>query len=114
MSTLVVWSDNKPVPRLYVIPGEAAEPYKDCDGQILNKTETKEEIDTLIEHLAYMLGEEVYYGKCVPSLERFQQEVQQPAIMTDGPSAFAPWGKYVVASPVQLNDVRLIVRTGWV
>lgn len=118
MAALIVWVEGEDVPKLYVIPGEAAEPYKAVDGAILNLHDTHAEQDMLIEHLAYMLGTEPYYNPTVPTLEAFKAEAAKRYLEAtvkgaDDKPAFAPWHKYVVVSPVQLNDVRTIIRTGW-
>jgi hypothetical protein len=121
MATLVVWCNDTGLPNLYVIPDtETPEVYQAADGVCLNQDNTTSEQDTLIEHLAYMLGEEPYYNQQIPTLEVFKEEARQLYIESNiktteerEQSAFAPWSKYKVVSPVQLNQVRTIIRTGW-
>lgn len=74
--TLLIWIECDAV-TFYEIPDDLIEPYKECHGLILNARESQEEgANDLVEHLAIMLGKELWFGK-IPTLAEWRELLKE-------------------------------------
>jgi hypothetical protein len=125
MMVLVIFAtDNGQVDgtTLFLLPWEDIYRYAECHGHMLNRwglPSLPRKLADKIEHLAYMLGLEPYFGAAVPTYEEGMAVMNYDIDTLNSPNfrtkrAPAPWAFRKVHGPlVDFSKVERIINTGW-
>lgn len=122
--TLVIFSEWDEM-KLYILHWHECSQYEKIDNRFLNIDALDDNppgIDNAIEHLAYMLGVEPYYGTAIPPLDSRPVSNHDVSRDTRGessnfvatPPAVAPWAlRQVTSKVVNFRKIIRVIRTGW-
>jgi hypothetical protein len=128
MNTLVIWNTGKQL-SFYQIPDEMINAYWNIQGVAIGRDHTdRDETYHLIEHLAFMLGEEPFHGDAIPSLEEFMADPERfeegEGQVKTKPSqkqrrqrrhkqAEPLWQRFCVPDTLEIQNCGRILHTGW-
>jgi hypothetical protein len=109
--TLLLFVEDDGV-KMYILDWYDVSKYSEADDQYAGLIDTPNRIEDLIEHLAYMLGVEPYFGKEIPPYKPGCSNNHCGDLgSTEAP---APWANRVVSGPlVDFKKILRVLRTGW-
>jgi hypothetical protein len=112
--TIVIFACDYDDIRLYLLDWFDVSKYVSVDNQFMDEDTSGSTIGGLIEHLAYMLGIEPYYGESIPAYRPGQVTNHDRKDPGDRQPAVAPWAsRQVVDNVVDFSKVVRVIRTGW-